>query len=191
MKLGVPTAEVLPPSYESRKGDDLLKQTYDVREANPIQIIVETHGTVWERAAIRDIQAYSDKIRHTSGVNQVRSFITVLGNHPPAQTAALLGPNRMKQRFEEQKLAKGHAALLVVVPRSDPESAETASLIRQLRQIDSGPLHALVTGRAAYRVDMLERINRGFPAMIGFVMLVTYAVLLSAFRSVLLPMKLC
>lgn len=189
MKLGVPTAEVLPPSYESRKGDDLLKQTYDVREANPIQIIVETHGTVWERAAIRDIQAYSDKIRHTSGVNQVRSFITVLGNHPPAQTAALLGPNRMKQRFEEQKLAKGHAALLVVVPRSDPESAETASLIRQLRQIDSGPLHALVTGRAAYRVDMLERINRGFPAMIGFVMLVTYAVLLSAFRSVLLPMK--
>ncbi|WJH37218.1 MMPL family transporter [Paenibacillus sp. CC-CFT747] len=36
---------------------------------------------------------------------------------------------------------------------------------------------------------MLDRINRGTPYVVGFVMVVTYFVLLLAFRSVLLPLK--
>ncbi|MEW9674208.1 MMPL family transporter [Ammoniphilus sp. 3BR4] len=188
MKLGVPTTEVLPPSYESRFGADLLKETYDSREMNPIQIYMEAQGSVWQEGTIREIQDYSDKIRRTPGVKEVRSFITVLGNQPPDVTAKLLY-DPMKQRLEEQKLAKGHAALLVVVPQSDPESPAAAALVQDIRRLDSGSLETLVTGGTAYRVDMLDRINKGLPTLVGFVMAVTYLVLFFAFKSVLLPLK--
>ena len=52
MKLGMPDSGVLPPSYESRAGTDLLNQAFDAREMNPIQIYVEADQPVWDEAAI-------------------------------------------------------------------------------------------------------------------------------------------
>ncbi|WP_373228860.1 MMPL family transporter [Cohnella sp.] len=189
MKLGVPNAEVLPPSYESRQGSDLLKQTYDSREASPIQIVVEAPGSIWGTEAVREVAAYSKQIRSHSGIVSVRSYITVLGNRSPDQTAAMLQNDSIKGQMERQKLAKGNTALIVAVPRSDPESAETAGLISELRGLDSGDLHSFITGAAANRLDIMDRIDRGLPAMAGFVMVITYLVLLVAFKSVLLPLK--
>ncbi len=189
MKLGVPNAEVLPPTYESRQGSDLLKQTYDSREAHPIQIVVEAPGSIWGREAVREVQAYSEQIRAHSGIASVTNYITVLGNRSPDQTAAMLQNDSTKRQIEGQKLAKGNAAIIVAVPRSDPESAETAGLIRELRGLDSGGLHSFITGATANRVDIMDRIDRGLPAMTGFVMVITYLVLFVAFKSVLLPLK--
>ena len=42
IKLNVPNAEVLPPSYESRYGSELLKAAYDPRMMGPIQIVIHT-----------------------------------------------------------------------------------------------------------------------------------------------------
>jgi RND superfamily putative drug exporter len=47
----------------------------------------------------------------------------------------------------------------------------------------------MVTGGPAYRLDLLQRINDGIPKVVGFVMIVTYFILLMAFRSILLPLK--
>lgn len=55
--------------------------------------------------------------------------------------------------------------------------------------MEPATLETLVTGETAYRVDMIERINRGLPTLIAFVMTVTYLVLLFSFKSVLLPLK--
>ena len=38
-------------------------------------------------------------------------------------------------------------------------------------------------------MDILQRINDGIPKVVGFVMIVTYLILLMAFQSVLLPLK--
>ncbi|TJY38258.1 MMPL family transporter [Cohnella pontilimi] len=189
MKLAVPTAEVLPPTYESRQGSDLLKETYDAREANPIHIVVHTPGVVWDKQSIRDINDYTNTIRTYPGVHKVRSFITMLGNHPPGVTAAMVSSDPSKRRIEEMRLAKDHTALVVVVPDADPDSASTAGLIRKLRKADTGALQTYVTGASANRVDILDRIDHGLPAMVGFVMAITYMVLFAAFRSIILPLK--
>nr|WP_255570830.1 MMPL family transporter [Cohnella sp. CFH 77786] len=189
MKLGVPNAEVLPPSYESRQGSDLLKETYDVREAAPIQIVLESPASVWDVRTIRDIQAYTERIRSLHGVDKVRSYATLLGNLSPEKTGALLQDAAARKRFEDQGLARGRSALLTVVPHWDFESAETESLVRRLRGEDAGNLKAHVTGMAANRVDIIDRINKGLPSMVGFVMAITYLVLFAAFRSLLLPLK--
>jgi RND superfamily putative drug exporter len=189
MKLGVPNAEVLPPKYESRHGADLMKKAYDERETNPIQIIVTADRDVWDEAAIRDIGSYADRIAKTEGVKEVKSFLTGLGNLPPEQAAALLRQPDVRAKIEAQKLAKGSTALLMAVSDYPPDDARGDRLVERLRGLDGNSLKALVTGGPAYRLDILDRINGSMAAVAGFVMGVTYLVLLFAFRSVLLPLK--
>jgi RND superfamily putative drug exporter len=183
MKLGIPGADVLPPSYESRYGSDLLKQAYDPRELNPIQIVVRTEQPVWEEPSQQQVRDYAAKLKWVAGVRRVDNALDTLETAPDAARQAV------RARLERQKLAKDRTAVLFVVPETEPDEPETDALVRALRNVDTGGLDALVTGGPAYRLDVLDRIQSNTGYVLAFVMLVTYAVLLAAFRSVLLPLK--
>ncbi|MDD9265950.1 MMPL family transporter [Paenibacillus sp. GCM10023248] len=189
MKLSVPNAEVLPPHYESRYGSDLLKKAYDPRMTGPIQIVLHTDEEVWEEAAIRQIRAYGEQVKGVSGVQDIQSYLTSFGAHTDVELAAMLKAPGIKEKIEGGKLAKGHTALLVVIPEKDPDDPVTDGLVRELRRLDPGGLEATVTGGPAYRLDIIDRIQNEIPWVLSFVMGITYIVLLLAFRSVLLPLK--
>jgi putative drug exporter of the RND superfamily len=189
MKLGVPNAEVLPPSYESRHGSDLMKLAYDSREMNPIQIRIHTEKEVWDEASIRQVREYAKKAADTSGVNKVQSYVNALGAGSDADLAAAFKAPEARKQLEDLKLAKNHTALLAVVPIQDPDDPGTDVLVRDLRKLDPGGLDVLVTGGPAYRLDIIDRIQDRIPEVLAFVMGITYLVLLAAFRSVLLPLK--
>jgi RND superfamily putative drug exporter len=189
MKLGVPNAEVLPPSYESRFGSDIIKKTYDTREMNPIQIIVQTEGEVWKKDSIHKVRLLVDKVQQTAGVKSVKSYVNGLGSYSDSGLAALFHEGQMMRKIEQQKLAKGHIALLVVVPETDSEDQVTDLLVRRLRRMDWAGLQANVTGEPAHRVDIIDRIQNQLVKVFMFIMGITYVVLLFAFRSVLLPLK--
>jgi putative drug exporter of the RND superfamily len=189
MKVGVPTAEVLPPSYESRIGAELLKKNYDVRKSSPIVIIVKAKENVTEVSSTRSIKKYEDKIHQLPGVLSVQSFIDVLGNRTPEETFQLLKLKGTYDRMLNESLLKGNFALLTVVPRSRPDSAEASNLVHQIRNVSTNELETYVTGQTALLVDMMERINSGLPLMMLFIISVTYLILLYAFKSVLIPLK--
>ncbi len=189
MKVGVPTAEVLPPAYESRTGADLLKENYDVRKSSPIYIIVKAKEHVTEVASIRRIKKYEDKIRQIPGVLEVQSYIDILGNRTPEDTSHLLELKGTYNRMINESLLRGNFALLTVVPRSKPDSAESSDLVNRLRNESMSDLVTYVTGQTALRVDMMDRINSGLPLMMLFIISVTYFILLFAFKSVLIPLK--
>ena len=189
MKLDVSTADVLPPTYESRAGSDLLDQTYDPREANPIQIFIEAPHSIQDKRTIKAIQDYTKRVSDLPGVHHVKSYITFLGNHSINQTAALVRSKSINDQLKDRKLAKGNVALLFVTPNSQPESAKTVELIQNLRKLEKGSLRTWVTGKSAAHVDIMSRINKGFPHLFVFVITVTYIVLFFAFHSVLLPLK--
>ncbi|MEH7415717.1 MMPL family transporter [Neobacillus drentensis] len=189
MKVGVPTAEVLPPSYESRRGAELLKENYDVRKSNPIFIIVKTKENVTEVSSIRSIKKYEDKIHRLPGVLSVQSFIDVLGNRTPEETFQLLKLKGTHDRMISESLLNGNFALLTVVPLSKPNSAEASKLVHQIRKVTANNLGTHVTGQTALLVDMMDRINSGLPMLMMFIISVTYVILLYAFRSVLIPLK--
>ncbi|WP_156390257.1 MULTISPECIES: MMPL family transporter [unclassified Paenibacillus] len=189
IKLNVPNAEVLPPSYESRYGSELLKAAYDPRMMGPIQIVIHTEGEVWEEASIRKIRAYGEQVKGVSGVKEVQSFISSLGQHSDAELAVMLRNSNVKAQIEGNKLAKGHTALMVVVPEKDTDDPSTDGLVRELRSLSKDGLDIVVTGGPAYRLDIIDRIQNEIPEVLTFVMGITYIVLLLAFRSVLLPLK--
>jgi putative drug exporter of the RND superfamily len=189
MKLGVPNAEVLPPSYESRHGSDLMKLAYDSREMNPIQIRIHTGKEVWDEASILQVREYAKKVADTAGVTKVRSYVDAGAAASDAELAAAFKAPEARKQLEDLKLAKYHTALLAVIPKLDPDDPGTDGLVRNLRKLDPGGLEVLVTGGPAYRLDIIERIQDRIPEVLAFVMGITYLVLLIAFRSVLLPLK--
>jgi RND superfamily putative drug exporter len=209
MRLGVPDAEVLPPSYESRHGSDLLKQAYDQRESGAVQIVVQSDNSLWAEGTIRQLLDLKDRLAGFDGVERVRSYLDALnamGGGSVAgdlsQMAALLGQETVRKKISDLKLtdADGHTAIISVVPKADPDSREARQLVKSLRTMEGewnggvvegggGRLHLLVAGETAYRYDIEKLITDSLPAVLGFVMGITYLVLLFAFRSVILPLK--
>ncbi|WP_235885391.1 MMPL family transporter [Paenibacillus cymbidii] len=189
MRLGLPNAEVLPPSYESRYGSDLLDREFDPADSFPIQVFVQTKEEIWSAASIREMAAYTARIAADPGVKEVKSYLTGLGTDDPEQAAALLAAGERRQQLKQLHLASGHAAFIAVTAKSGPDSRDSERLVDRLRTMERGQLETQVSGATAYRVDILQRISAGIPYVVGFVMLVTYAVLFVAFRSALLPLK--
>jgi putative drug exporter of the RND superfamily len=97
----------------------------------------------------------------------------------------------VQERISAEKLAQGHFILMTVVPRSDPESAAASKLIHQLGEMKVSSLKPSITGQTALRVDILDRIYHGLPFMMLFIITITYFVLFSAFKSVLIHLKRC
>lgn len=189
MKIGVPTADVLPPAFESRMGSDILKEHYDKRESNPILILVKTRNDYKDISSIKSIYSYEEKIRKTTGVKEVQGYIDFLGKRSPNETAKILLSNLAQQKVENSKLAQGKFTLIKVIPKNDPDSKEASALVHRLKNIENGGLKTYVTGQTALRTDMLDRITSGLPYLMLFIIVVTYIVLLSAFQSILIPLK--
>jgi RND superfamily putative drug exporter len=198
MKLGLPSAEVLPPSYESRYGSDLLKSSFDARELNPIQIVVRTPQSVWDEASLAALREYRKRLLAVPNVRSVKSVVEPLDRLPDAAAAGLElgGAERLKaerlalqRQLEKQRLAKDKTTVLFVVPATAPDEPETDQLVRALRGVRPDGLELLVTGSPAYRLDVLDRIQANTASVLVFVMSITYVVLLFAFRSVVLPLK--
>src|SRR4051812_10689790 len=135
MKVGVPTAEVLPPPYESRKGAELLKANYDIRRSSPINIVVKAKENVTRVASIREIKKYEDKIRQLPDVLEVQSYIDILGNRSAEDTSHLLALKGTHDRMVNRNLLRGNYALVTIVPQSKPDSTESSKLVHLVRNI--------------------------------------------------------
>ncbi|WP_442601500.1 MMPL family transporter [Paenibacillus sp. KN14-4R] len=187
-KLGVPTAEVLPPSYGSRYGSELMKSTYDMKETDALQIIVKATNNYWDEQTIHQVRAYVDQIEKNSDVKEVRSYIqTVKGMSDKDAVFALSNPQMQKQ-LEAQKLVRGNLMLIVVVPNTEP-GAQTEGLVPILRALSQDGLETIVTGSPAYRYDVIDRIQSKLVLVVSSVLAVTFLVLMFAFRSIVLPIK--
>ncbi|MFY9890505.1 MAG: MMPL family transporter [Streptosporangiaceae bacterium] len=87
------------------------------------------------------------------------------------------------------------AALIVVYPAASPQSAQTAALVRRLRD-DVIPaatrgtgITAYVGGETAAGVDASAFLASRLPWVIGLVIGLSFVLLLLVFRSVLIPVK--
>ncbi|MWV44054.1 MMPL family transporter [Paenibacillus sp. HJL G12] len=184
MKLGIPSAEVLPPSYTSRYGADLMKKAYDIKEANAIMIAVGLDQPYQDQASIRLMKSYASTIRNLPGVHRVESYASFLKDD-----SNTISPELQKE-VEKRHAAKGNAAVIAVVPENGETDPATVKLVQELREHPPEGVNGFfVTGPPAYKLDIMDRIQSGVPYVLVTVLLLTYTILFAAFRSVLLPLK--
>ncbi|UHA72414.1 MMPL family transporter [Paenibacillus sp. 481] len=192
MKIGVPQAEMLPPKYESRYGFDLLKQTYDMRELSPIQVVLRTDKPYTDEVTIEAVQRLTDRLSALEGVSRVDSYLGAMSKFPSSTAKAeALKQQTVRTALEDTRLVNNEWIVLQVISSLDSEGDVTFPLVREMREMDIDPAfkEQLVTGAAAVRLDIVDTITTALPYVIVFILIVTYIVLFIAFRSVLLPLK--
>ena len=77
MKIGIPEASVLPEKYESRAGDDILKQDFDYASLSPMEIIATLPKDPLSTAGLKDTKQLGERVRETDGVESVESIYTI------------------------------------------------------------------------------------------------------------------
>ncbi len=91
---------------------------------------------------------------------------------------------------EGETWRRGDGAVVAVLPAVDANSdAGGAALDRVREAAHDLPGTVRVGGQAAVNADFIDAVYGNFPLMIGLISVVTYLLLVWAFRSILLPLK--
>ncbi|WP_240138029.1 MMPL family transporter [Streptomyces sp. MUM 178J] len=81
----------------------------------------------------------------------------------------------------------GDTAMITVVPKDRPSSAETEELVHTIR--DANGDDVLVTGATAMNIDFSQRMNDALVPYLALVVGLAFLLLTVVFRSVLVPLK--
>jgi len=182
----------IPTTTESTKGLELLRQTLGPGALEPNVVVVDTGraGGAWTPEIVRD----------------QRRLAAELNADAEAQPDTIVSPGLLTKgpgRPDASTLAKLVQASLVdpsgrvlqfrVAGEHDVGTSEAVDLVHRLRDRyvpNSGlPTSTYVTGAAAFGVDFLDKAYAAFPWLIAAVLVISYLLLLRAFRSVILPLK--
>ena len=89
----------------------------------------------------------------------------------------------------------GDVAVFNAMPTTAPQAAETADVVKHLRDVvvpaatDGTGLRVLVGGQTAAFVDLDRQMSARLPILIGAVVALAFVLLMVAFRSILVPLK--
>ncbi|MDQ3913237.1 MAG: MMPL family transporter [Actinomycetota bacterium] len=143
MRVGVPEASVLPKEYESRVGDDILKEDFDYASLNPIQIVATLTYDPLSPEGLKEVRDIGEHIGETQGVERLESIYTV-GLEGARRYAESIAETREEAEAEAASKAEEAVAL------------QLDSLRRQYGYVPSGTeesLRAEAQRRAAEEVD--------------------------------------
>jgi putative drug exporter of the RND superfamily len=192
-----PGIDTLPASANSRIAFEMLLEGFPQRQASPPIIIVVDTGQrpTLEPATFEEVRALYQQISESPGVIRVESIFDFLPSGEQAgvdEVAIALQSEDQTMQAQMSRFIADTGARFNVTSEWRSAAPESASLVRSIRDLGSrqdGSLEVLVTGGAAFNIDMMDGIRSTLPYALGFIFLVTYVVLFLLLGSVLLPLK--
>jgi uncharacterized membrane protein YdfJ with MMPL/SSD domain len=172
-----------PHGTEATDGLFLLESTLGPGALAPNQILIDTGhpgGALAPSVRAAELRLVA-LLRGDRAVNPRTVAAPALVTPAVARAANLLDP--------QARIAQVRAAAY-----GDSGSTESMSLVRRIRRqyIPRAGFHGatvLVTGAPALGVDFIAQAYGAFPWLVAAVLVISYFVLLRAFRSVVLPLK--
>jgi RND superfamily putative drug exporter len=152
MRVGIPEASVLPEKYESRAGDDILKDEFDYAALTPMEVVATLPEDPLSAEGLADVKTLGERIEETGGVSEVESLYTV-GSEAAREYARRVADAREEARAEsarrvdaavQQQLDALEAQYGFVPPgaegeiRAEAESRAAAELERRLPEFPEG-----------------------------------------------------
>ena len=77
MEVGVPEASVLPERYESRVGDDILKEDFDYASLTPVEVVATLPDDPTNAEGLDAIRELGESVEEAGGVERVDSLYTI------------------------------------------------------------------------------------------------------------------
>ncbi len=183
----------VPKTTESTKGLALLEDTLGPGALAPNQLVVDTGrpGGAWSPASIAaqrrlGAQLRSDREVDPSTVQAPALFSPRPGRPDPATLVRMRRANLVDPTARYYQVR--------VAGRSDSGTDAAVDLVHRLRDryvpaAGFGSATVLVSGAPAFGVDFIDKAYSAFPWLVLGVLVISYLILLRAFRSVVLPVK--
>ncbi|HEX9309431.1 MAG TPA: MMPL family transporter [Gemmatimonadaceae bacterium] len=158
----------LSPTMEARQGYDVLERNFAAGWMGPVAVVLKTRGEGTVRTPERG-----------AAIAAIRARLAV---DPRVKIAA------------GQLSADGTSAVILLVPRSSPESREVMDLVRDLRaaswpEANRAGLDVQTGGFSASMLDFDAELFGSLKLVVPLVLGVMFIVLVFAFRSILVPLK--
>jgi uncharacterized membrane protein YdfJ with MMPL/SSD domain len=178
----------IPLTVESTRGLALLQRTLGPGALAPHQIVVDTHGP---RGA-----------RSPAVLAAERRLIRLLRRDPEIKPQTIQAPVLLERQAGPKAARQanlidreGRVAQIRAAGRGDAGTQAAMDLVDRLRdryvpaaRFPPGA-EVIVTGAPAFGVDFIERAYHAFPWLVLAVLVLSYLLLLRAFRSIILPLK--
>jgi len=174
----------VPLTTESTKGLHVLETTLGAGALAPHQIVVDTH---------RPGGAYSAPV-----VAAQRRLVAELRRDRAIEAQTIAAPafvNRALARQANLVDADGRVLQIRAAGRTDSGTQQAMDAVARLRDRDvpaagfPAGSEVLVSGAPAFGVDFIDKAYGAFPWLVLAVLVISYLILLRAFRSVVLPAK--
>jgi putative drug exporter of the RND superfamily len=179
----------VPLTKESTKGFELLSNTLGPGALAPNQIVIETG---------RPGGAYAP-----ATIAAENRLVAQLRRDPEVKPSTILSPSELPLRTpagraiaERNSLidSSGQIAQVRVAGHGDSGTSEAQDLVHRIRdtyipRARFGEAEVVLSGAPAFGVDFIETAYGAFPWLVVAVLILSYLLLLRAFRSVVLPLK--
>jgi RND superfamily putative drug exporter len=174
----------VPLTTEATRGLAVLQRTLGPGALAPQQVVVDTH---------RPGGAYAPAV-----VAAQRRLVAELARDPEVQRTTILAPAfvpRAQARQANLVDDTGRVLQIRAAGHSDSGEQPAVDLVRRIRDryIPAARFPAssevLLSGAPAFGVDFIDKAYGAFPWLILAVLVLSYLILLRAFRSVVLPAK--
>ncbi len=164
MQLGLPNDSTAAPESTQHKAYEIVSGSFGPGANGPLLVVVDTTGSGDRQSAVGQAAADIAKLPDVAAVT------------PPRVNAA------------------GDTALLTVIPKSGPSSAQTEDLVAAIRT-ESGALHdrtganLAVTGQTAANIDVSAKLSDAMLPYLALIVGLAFVLLMLVFRSVVVPLK--
>jgi uncharacterized membrane protein YdfJ with MMPL/SSD domain len=183
----------VPRDLESTRGVTLLEETIGPGAMNPHQIVVDTgrRGGAFDPATIEAQRKLISGLRSDREIENRTIEAPALATRSPGRP-----DDRTFDRLVQARLVDREARAFQVraAGRGDYATDSAEALVDRIRDryvpaAGFGDSEVLLTGSAAFGVDVIGKAYGAFPWLVAGVLLLTYLLLMRAFRSVFLPLK--
>lgn len=159
LRLGVADQGNDPSSWTTRQAYDLLAKGFGPGFNGPVLLAADLTGST----TLPEVENLAANLRHDPDV----AFVAPVFANP-----------------------SGSAAAVSVIPRGSPEDQSTSTLVHRIRaEIKSAGLAVHVGGETAIGIDSSNQVGSRLPYMFATVIVLSFLLLMTAFRSVVIAFK--
>ncbi|HSI80964.1 MAG TPA: MMPL family transporter [Solirubrobacterales bacterium] len=172
MRLGQPDDGNQPESMTQRQAYDLLSEAFGPGSNGPLLVAVDAPGQVDDPATEADLEQLGAAFAETPGVAAPE------GGEP----------------LEAVPSEDGEIATFFIQPGTSPQDEDTAELVEELRDdvipaaTEGTELDVFVGGQTAGFLDFSDKVSERLPLFIAVVIGLSVLLLMTAFRSLWIPL---
>jgi putative drug exporter of the RND superfamily len=195
LRLAGSDVSILPPTAESRRGEELHRSEFAAGESSHIVVVLhDAQGRLRSAESVGRAHDFAQWLGKLPHVSRVQGPVALHPQITRAHYLQIFAANpELLPVFIREAVAQTASARLMVLAVSTPLRAgsnEAHDLVRSIRAARP-PLDAeiLVTGQSAVDMDIADVIGRNAPLTVAVIVIATYVVLFLLLGSLLLPLQ--